>query len=165
VLAPHKGKFLRRNLLTLVSLALPALRMVRIVRVARALRTLRGLRLLRLLASWNRGMRALSFSLRRRGLGFVLLLTLVILLSGAAGMHAFEREVNPAFADFGTSFWWTAMILATMGSELWPRTAEGRLLCLFLAVYGFTIFGYVTATLASYFIGSEAASGRNAGNP
>ncbi len=47
------------------------------------------------------------------------------------------------------------MILVTMGSDWWPRSAEGRLLCLLLATYGFTMFGYVTATLGSYFIAAD----------
>jgi voltage-gated potassium channel len=158
-LAPDKPKFLRRNLLTAISLVLPALRMIRILRVVRAMRAVRGLRLLRLLASWNRGMRILSSSLRRRGLGYVLLLTLVVLLTGAAGMYAFEREIPGGLTDFGTALWWTAMILATMGSGYWPSTVEGRLLCLFLAVYAFTFFGYITATLSSYFIRSDVRAG------
>jgi voltage-gated potassium channel len=159
ILAPRKLRFLRRNVLTAVSLAVPALRLLRIVRLARALkavRAVRGLRLLRVLASWNRGMRALSTSLRRRGLGYVLLLTFLVLLSGAAGMYTFEREVEGGFEDFGTALWWTAMILATMGSGYWPQTAEGRLLCLMLTVYGFSIFGYVTATIATFFITTDA---------
>jgi voltage-gated potassium channel len=44
------------------------------------------------------------------------------------------------------------MMLTTMGSEYWPRTVEGRALALLLALYAFTVFGYVTATLATFFI-------------
>jgi voltage-gated potassium channel len=43
-----------------------------------------------------------------------------------------------------------------MGSDYFPRTAEGRALCLALAVYGFTVFGYVTATLATFFVARDA---------
>jgi voltage-gated potassium channel len=159
ILAPKKLRFLRRNLLTAVSLAVPALRVIRILRLARALkavRAVRGLRLLRVLASWNRGMRALTIALSRRGLGYVLMLTFLVLLSGAAGMYTFERDLEGGFEDFGTALWWTAMILATMGSGYWPQTAEGRLLCLILTIYGFSIFGYVTATIATFFITADA---------
>jgi voltage-gated potassium channel len=44
------------------------------------------------------------------------------------------------------------MLLTTMGSDYWPRTPEGRFLCLLLAVYAFTVFGYVTAAIAAYFV-------------
>lgn len=47
------------------------------------------------------------------------------------------------------------MIMTTMGSQYWPQTAEGRVLCLFLAIYAFSVFGYVTAFLASIFIGRK----------
>lgn len=33
------------------------------------------------------------------------------------------------------------MLLTTMGSEYWPQTAEGRILCLLLSVYAFAVFG------------------------
>lgn len=41
-------------------------------------------------------------------------------------------------------------------SEYWPKTVEGRLLCLLLSLYAFAVFGYVTATLATFFIGRDA---------
>ena len=161
-LAPKKITYLRRNWLSAISLAIPALRVVRALRVLYAARAIRGLRLLRLLASWNRGMRALGVAMRRRGLGYVLLLTLLILISGAGGMYAFERDAQSAqgINDYGTALWWTAMILTTMGSEYWPKTVEGRLLCLLLALYGFAIFGYLTAALASFFISRDTAAHR-----
>lgn len=156
LLAPHKRDYLRRNWLTAVALAVPALRAIRALRALRVARAVRGARLLRLLASWNRGMRALGRTMRRRGFGYVMLVTLLVLMSGAAGMYAFEREVAPErFNNYGTALWWTAMILTTMGSEYWPQTAEGRFLCLLLATYGFTMFGYVTATLASFFLARD----------
>ena len=47
------------------------------------------------------------------------------------------------------------MLLTTMGSDYWPRTPEGRLLCVLLAVYAFAVFGYVTAAIAAYFVGKD----------
>ena len=162
VLAPRKGAFLRRHWLTALSLALPALRVLRfarLVRLLRAGRTLRAVRLARLLTSFSRGMRALGATMQTRGVPYVFALTFVVLLLGAAGMHAFERDHgSPGFTTFPAALWWTAMIITTMGSEFWPRSPEGRLICLLLSVYAFAVFGYLTATLASYFIGSDAAS-------
>lgn len=158
VLAPNKTRYLRRHWLTALALAIPAVRVVRVLRVFRVARAVRGLRLLRLLTSWNRGMRALGRSMRRRGFGYVIVLTLLVLVSGAAGMYSFERDIAPgrSLDDFGTALWWTAMLLTTMGSEYWPRTTEGRVLCLLLALYGFTMFGYVTAMLATFFVARDA---------
>jgi voltage-gated potassium channel len=50
------------------------------------------------------------------------------------------------------------MMITTIGSEYFPQTAEGRLLCFVIALYGFAVFGYVTASLATFFIGRDAAN-------
>jgi voltage-gated potassium channel len=165
LVAPKKGWFLRKNWLTALSLALPALRVLRFARIVRVLRVGRGIRALRvarLLTSFNRGMRALGSTMRTRGFPYVLALTVGVLVLGAAGMFAFERDDGNAvgFATFGAALWWTAMLLTTMGSEYWPRSPEGRLVCLLLSIYAFAVFGYITATLASFFIGGDVADER-----
>ena len=160
--APHRAVFLRKNILTLFALAAPALRVLRIGRVARVLRAAqatRSLRLVRLITSFNRGMRALAATLGRRGFGYISLLTAIVTVLGAAGIYAFEREGTTGSIDsYGTALWWTAMLMTTMGSEYWPRTPEGRILCFLLSLYAFGVFGYVTATIATFFIGRDAES-------
>lgn len=158
--APHRGRYLRRHWLTAVSLVIPALRVLRVFALARALRVARaarGLRLVKVVASLNRGMKGLDRALRRRGFGYVVAFTALVTPVGAAGMYAFERNPGgPGLNSYGEALWWTAMLLTTVGSEYWPRTPEGRLLALFLAVYAVSIFGYLAATLASVFVGREA---------
>jgi voltage-gated potassium channel len=168
-LAPDRWRYLRGNWLTALSLLVPALRVLRVARTFRVLgaaRALRGARLVKMVASLNRGMRALGRSMRRRGFGYVVALTALVTVAGAAGMYAFERDVpGGGIMDYSTALWWTTMLMTTMGSEYWPRTAEGRALCVLLALYAFAVFGYVTATLATYFVGrdAEAADGELAG--
>lgn len=158
ILAPHKLAYLKQNWLATLSLLLPALRVFRIGRILSLLRATRGLRLVRVISSLNRGMRSLRASMSRRGFGYVIALTLVVTLVGAAGMYAFESTTpdGRGLKDYGTALWWTAMLMTTMGSEYWPQTPEGRVLCLILALYAFAVFGYVTATLATFFIGRDA---------
>lgn len=161
LIAPRKLSFVGRNWLTLLALLVPALRLFRVGRVllvARAGRVYRGARLVRVFGSINRGMRALSASMSRRGLKYVLASTVIVLFVGATGMHAFESGGGSPYSDFGSALWWTAMVLTTMGSDSFPKTAEGRLLCLMLAVYAFAVFGYVTAAIATYFVGRDAQS-------
>jgi hypothetical protein len=57
------------------------------------------------------------------GGAYVVALTAVALLLGAAGMYAFERDGGneQGFSTFAGALWWTAMLLTTMGSEHWPR--------------------------------------------
>jgi voltage-gated potassium channel len=159
-LAPKKTAFLRDNWLTLISLMIPALRVVqifRVIRVLRLARTVRSLNLVRVIGTWNRGMRALRNSMGRKGFGYVVILTILVVLLGSAGMFYFEGG-NAGFERFGDALWWTAMVILTMGSGEWPVTPEGRILGFLLALYSFAVFGYVTATLASVFIGLEAGA-------
>lgn len=155
LLAPEKWNYLKSNWLTVIALALPAFRIFRAFRafrLLRAARAARGLRLVRLLTSLNRGMKTLRSSFGRRGFGYVMVVTTIVLFVGAAGMYSFENEAQGGFASYADALWWTAMLLTSIVSESFPRTAEGRMLCLVLAVYGFAVFGYMTATLATYFI-------------
>jgi voltage-gated potassium channel len=161
LIAPDKKLYLRRHWLVLLSLALPALRVARaarVLRLGRLARSARGVRLLRTMTSLNRAMASLRATMRRRGFAYVAVLTALVTLGGAAAMYAFERDVTDPVGlhDFATALWWTAMIMTTMGSAYWPETAEGRVLCVFLALYAFAVFGYLTATIASYFVARDA---------
>ncbi|MDI1241897.1 MAG: potassium channel family protein [bacterium] len=158
-LAPDKTDYLKANWLTALALIVPALRVLRIFRafrVLRAARAARGVRLFRVLSSLNRGMKSLGASFGRRGFGYVVALSVVVIFAGAAGMLAFENEVDGGIKTYGEALWWTAMLLTSIGSDYFPRTAEGRILCFILALYGFAVFGYVTATLATFFVGRDA---------
>ena len=158
-LAPQKLPFLRANLITLISLAVPALRFVRLARsltLLRSVRAMRGLRLVKIIVSANRGLRSLSSSFSRRGFGYILLTTLLVTLLGSVGMYAFENKQEGGFANLAEAVWWTLMLLSSLGSEYWPRTAEGRVLCFLLSLYGLAVFSYFTASLATYFLGKDA---------
>lgn len=157
-IAPRKIVFLRNNVITTLALALPGLRMVRAVRLLQVARAARGLRLVRIVGTANRSMNALKRSLGRRGLGYVLLLTALVTALGAGGMLTFEpaSQVAGGFEDYGDALWWTAMLISSMGSGFWPMTPEGRILALLLTIYGLAVFGYITASFATFFIGQEA---------
>ncbi len=159
-LAPDKLAFVRSNWLTALALIVPAFRMFRVVHLLRLTRASRGIRLVRVVGTANRGVNALRSSLGRRGVGYVMAITLLVTLLGAAGMLAFEpaSEVEGGFTSYGDALWWTAMLLTSIGSEFWPRTPEGRVLCVLLSIYGFAVFGYITASLATFFVGREAQS-------
>lgn len=158
-LAPRKGAFLAANWVTVIALVVPAFRLLRGLRFLQLARVVRGFRLVKVVGSANRGMNALAGSLGRRGIGYVLATTVVVDLLGAAGMLAFEpaHEIAGGFDSYPDALWWTSMLITTMGSQFWPQTVEGRILCFLLAVYGLAIFGYITATLATFFIGQDAA--------
>lgn len=157
-LAPGKWAYLKRNWLTLIALALPALRVLRAARALRAFRAVRSVRLVRIVTSLNRGMRVLGRSMSRRGFAYVLALTTLVAGAGAAGMYAFERlPSGEGLQSYAEALWWTVMLLTTIGSEYWPRTPEGRILTMLLSMYALGVLGYITAALASFFVGRDAA--------
>ncbi|MEO5860768.1 MAG: potassium channel family protein [Pyrinomonadaceae bacterium] len=167
LLSPDRLTYLKSNWLTLLALALPALRIFRAFRafrLLRAARAARGLRLVRLLTSLNRGMRSLGKAFGRRGFGYVLLLTLIVIFAGAAGMYNFEG-IESGFVSYADALWWTAMIITSIGSDYFPKTPEGRMLCLLISIYGFAVFGYVTATLATFFTQRDIETASERGEP
>jgi voltage-gated potassium channel len=159
LIAPRKLLYLKKHWLAAIALAVPPVRVARLAMIFRAGRAIRGLRLVRTIASLNRGMLALRSTMRRRGTAYVAVFTLLVTLVGAAAMYSFENGVKDpnGIHDYGTALWWTAMIMTTMGSTYWPQTDAGRIMCVLLAIYSFTVFGYLTATLATFFIDRDAS--------
>lgn len=159
-LGPRKLAFLKGNWLTAIALLVPAFRIFRSLRVLRTARALRSMRLVKVIGTANRGMNAIAASMGRRGLGYVLGTTTLVVLLGAGGMLAFEpsQRVAGGFDDYGDALWWTSMLITTMGSQFWPETPEGRILCIILSLYGLAVFGYITASLASFFIEHDSGA-------
>jgi voltage-gated potassium channel len=158
ILAPGKRTYLKRNWLILLALIVPALRVFRVLAVFRAASAVRGLQLVRIVGGANRSMDALRRTLARRQFGYVGAMTLLVVALGAAGMLFFEpaSDVRGGFNSYGDALWWTVMLLTTIGSQFWPQTDEGRILAVLLSFYGLAVFGYVTAVLASFFVGRDA---------
>ena len=166
ILTPHKLSYLKHNWLIALSLLIPALRTVRIVRVIQSFHAVRGFQFIRVMLRTSRGMRLFSASVQRRGFGYVIGLTTIVTLMGAAGIYVFERDLpnGTGINDYATALWWTAMVMTTIGSDYFPKTAEGRILCVFLAVYAVSVFGYVTATVATFFIDQDVENNKFSGD-
>lgn len=171
-IAPRKRAYLRSHWLTVVSLVLPAFRILRVfsaLRFLRAARVVRSLGLLRLVTTINRGLASLRATASRRGVGYVVAATALVMVVGAAGMAYFEApgalsatrtgDEDSALADYGEAFWWTAYAMTT-GPPREPASGEGRLLGWLLSLYGLAIFGYLTATLTSHFIERDRSTAR-----
>lgn len=160
VIAPDRAGYLRANWLKVLALLVPALRVLRVfsaLRFLRAARAVRSVSLVRLLTSLNRGMGALARTLDRARFVYVVVLTVLVVVVGAAGMLLFEgtgdATLAPALTTYGDALWWTAMVMTTVGTDYFPVTAEGRLLGWGLSLFAIGVFSYVTATMASHFLG------------
>jgi voltage-gated potassium channel len=164
-IAPRKWEFLKSHWILLISLILPAFRLLRLLQ---ALSALRALSLVRILTSLNVGISQLTDAMGRRGLGWVTIITVIVLFGGAAGMYNLESvnalnaqgygavvKTGGGFHSYSDAVWWTAMLMTTIGSQYWPVTTAGRALCFFLSMFSLGVFGYITAALASFFVDKE----------
>ena len=154
MIAPSKLRFLRENWLTALSLVIPALRPLRALRAARALRSIR---LVRLLSGANRGMRTLRRVARGRQFAYVGALTVLVVVLGAAGAWSFERDATGApIGSFGDALWWAATLVTTINGEKYVVSPEARIIGVLMRLFAVSVFGYVTASIASYLVGREA---------
>ena len=154
LLAPKKSFFLKANWLTIIALIVPA---VRVFRVLRILRFTRGLALTKIVSTVNRSMKSLRFTMGRRGFGYIVALASIVALAGSSGMYTFEKDINPDIKSFGAALWY-AVTAITVSTDYWPYSPEGRILAFLLGLFSLAVTGYVTAALASYFIGRDAES-------
>lgn len=151
VVAPEKRHYLKHNWLTLLSLALPFLRPIRALQ---ALRAVRSLSLIRLLTGFNRGMRVLQTFTRGRQIAYLAALSLLVVLAGAVGVLYFDRgHPGASIRTFGDALWWSATMITTINSGLDAVSPEARIIAILQRIFAVSVFGFITATIASYFIG------------
>lgn len=151
---PTKGAFLRRNWLLVVSLVFPA---VRPLHAAGAVWGLPPLQLLGVLNGLNRGLRALRHVTRGRQFAYLASLSVLAVLVAAGSVLYFDRATRGAdIRSFGEALWWAATLVTTINSSDDPVSVEGRLVAILLRIYALSVFGYLTASIAAYFIGTAA---------
>jgi voltage-gated potassium channel len=121
------------------------------------LRPLRALQVVIALARVNRRA-AVSF----RGRTTLYVVAAVLLLGFVAALAVLDAERGRPGANidtFGDALWWAATTITTVGyGDLFPVTAEGRIVGVGLMLGGITLAGVVTASLASWFIEHFAAA-------
>ncbi|MDQ3540505.1 MAG: ion transporter [Chloroflexota bacterium] len=152
LIAPAKGLFLRQNWFAALSLALPFLRPFR---VFRAIRVLRSLSLVRLLGGINRGIRVLRKVTRGRQFAYIAGMTVLVTLAGAVGARSFDQGIeNAPIQTFGDALWWSAAMVTTINNEKYVVSTEARVIAILLRVFAVSVFGFITASIASYLIGN-----------
>ena len=88
----------------------------------------------------------------------------VVLCSYLASLlfYEYEAPVNKSVASFGDAVWWAWMNLTTVGAEIFPVTAIGKILCVLLPVLGMAMFPIFTVYVTSLYdrgAASEVQSG------
>jgi voltage-gated potassium channel len=156
-LAPVKRAYLKRNRLDVLVLLVPFLRFLRFLKVLGVLRAARALPLFRLAVFGGRGSGGALTLLRRRRLGQLALVSvMVILLGAAAGLLLESGAPGATINGFGDALWWSGALVTTVGSEIYPVTTGGRVLGFVLMLYAVGIFSYFIASIASVLVGVDS---------
>src|ERR671916_821013 len=161
-LAPVKRHYLRENWLDALIVLLPFLK---ILRLAQVLRASRALPTFRLLVFGGRGSQSTLALLRRRRLGQLAIISAMVMLVGAALGFLIEAGApGSPIEDFGDALWWSAALVTTIGSELYPVTAAGRILGFVLMIYAIGIFTYFIGSVASVLVAFDASRAQKQGD-
>lgn len=149
-LAPIKRRYLREHWLDVLVVLLPFLKFLRLARVLRATR---ALPIFRLLVFGGRGSSSALTLLRRRRLGQLGIVSVMVILLGASVGYLLEVDADGGrIENFGDALWWSATTITTVGSELYPVTAGGRILAFILMIYAIGVFSYFIGAIASVLV-------------
>ncbi len=161
VLAPNKRRYVTRRWLDVLVLLVPFLRFLRLLRV---LRLTRAFPVFRLLVFGGRGSGATLTLLRRRRLVQLALVSVMVVLVGAALVFILENGApGGQIKNFGDALYWSSTIVTTVGNELYPVTVGGRVLAFLLMLYAVGIFSYFIASIATVLVGLDAEQGAREG--
>ena len=153
-LAPVKRTYLRRHWLDALVVLIPFLRFLRLLRVLRASR---ALPIFRLLVFGGRGSEAALVLLKRRRLGQLALISVLVVLIGAAVEFILEVGApGSQIENFGDALWWSAAIITTVASEINPVTTGGRIMGYVLMLYAVGVFSYFIASIATILVELDA---------
>jgi voltage-gated potassium channel len=146
-LAEHRPRYLRSHWYDVLIVALPFLRPLRVVRSARALRLARmGPYLLH-------ATHDLRHLLRERGLQYVLAFGVAGMFLAAALMFLAERGHGGTINGYDTALWWAISTMTTVGyGDVYPVTAEGKAIAVFLMLLGIAFLSWLTANIAAFLV-------------
>src|SRR5579875_1224906 len=152
-LAPNKRAFVKKHWLDTLVVVLPFIGWLRILAVLRAAP---ALPFVRVLIFGSSSLSAPLAILHRRRIGQLLLISVLVVLVAAALEYLVEKGApGNQMTNFGDALWWSAALITTVGSNISPVTPLGRVISFVLMLYGIGVFSYLTASIASVFVGLD----------
>lgn len=134
------------------------LALVPVLRGVRALRLLRLLRLIRAFAGVFRATQHVDRLARHRGLAWLFVTWLAVMVICSLVLYTAENGVNKAVASPWDALWWGIVTLTTVGyGDVYPVTVEGRIAASVLMLLGIGLFSAITATVTSFMLSGGAA--------
>lgn len=94
---------------------------------------------------------------QRRGIDLALALTIVVLAACSVAMYVAESgEPDANILTLGDAIWWSLTTVTTVGyGDTYPVSTVGRGIAVLLMGTGITLFGFVTASLAAFFVDTD----------
>lgn len=136
-LAAHKWRFVRANVVDLLSVLFPIARPFRLLGSLQRIPVLRG---------------NSAAHLRRRIL--IIAATFVVMFIYVIALTEYQIEryaPGSNIHSFGDAVWWACVTMATVGyGDYYPVTVPGRILAVVLMIGGIAIVGTASATIVSY---------------
>lgn len=85
---------------------------------------------------------------------FASYVSIMLLITYFAGLIFFEREhpVNSMVTSYWDAFWWGCMQVTTLGCDIYPVTAAGKILCVVLSLMGMIMFPLFTVYLTNIIV-------------
>ena len=76
---------------------------------------------------------------------------------GAIGLYLVEGNIPESkITNIGDAFWWAIVTVTTVGyGDVYPVTAEGKIIASILMIFGIAILGVLISTLGASFIESR----------
>lgn len=88
--------------------------------------------------------------LKKNGLIYMLLFTVIVIIFGAIGLSVTESY------SFSDSIWWSFVTATTVGyGDFAPATHIGRIIAAILMIVGIGTIGMLTGTIATFFLTEE----------
>jgi voltage-gated potassium channel len=118
-------------------------------------RLLRLIRLFRIIHLYSR---LLSFSAQTNNrLLYIVAVSGMAVSGGAIGLFLVEGNVPESkVTNLGDAFWWAIVTVTTVGyGDIYPVTAEGKIIASILMIFGIAILGILISTLGASFIESR----------
>jgi voltage-gated potassium channel len=123
------------------------------MRWARFFRLVRLLRLVRTFAGIGRALTHVERLANHRGLMWLIIAWIAVMLLCAVGLFVVENGVNAAVESPLDALWWGLTTMTTVGyGDVFPTTGEGRIVAAVLMILGIGLYSIITATVTSFLI-------------
>jgi voltage-gated potassium channel len=149
VTVKNRMEYLKWGWLDLLS----SIPMIDSLRYARIVRIVRIVRIIRTFKTINSFLHHVYLNKAKGALASVFILAILLLLSSSIAILQVETDPRSNIKTAEDALWWSYTTITTVGyGDLYPVTAEGRLIAIVVMTFGVGLFGTFTAYIASVFV-------------